>query len=33
MKARIEIPNEKLEAFCQRNRIVRLALFGSVLRD
>ena len=33
MKARIDIPNEKLEAFCQRNQIVRLALFGSVLRD
>ena len=33
MKARIDIPNEKLEAFCRRNQIVRLALFGSVLRD
>ncbi len=33
MKARIDIPPEELAAFCQRNQIVRLALFGSVLRD
>jgi predicted nucleotidyltransferase len=33
MKARIEIPEEKLAEFCRRNRIRRLAFFGSVLRD
>lgn len=33
MKVRIEIPNEKLADFCRRNRIRRLAFFGSVLRD
>ena len=33
MKARIDIPPERIAAFCQRNQIVRLALFGSVLRD
>lgn len=30
---RISIPQEKLRAFCQRHRIRRLALFGSVLRE
>jgi predicted nucleotidyltransferase len=30
---KIAIPKEELEAFCRRNRIRRLALFGSVLRD
>jgi predicted nucleotidyltransferase len=29
----IEIPNEQLEAFCQRHHIRRLALFGSALRE
>jgi len=33
MKARIEVPEEQLAAFCRRNRIRRLAFFGSVLRD
>jgi uncharacterized protein len=33
MKARIEIPEKKLADFCRRNRIRRLAFFGSVLRD
>jgi len=33
MKAKIEIPEEKLTDFCRRNRIRWLALFGSVLRD
>jgi len=32
-RARIDIPNEKIAEFCRRNRIKRLALFGSVLRD
>ncbi len=27
------IPKEKLEAFCMRNHIVKLSLFGSALRD
>lgn len=30
---KIEIPALQIEAFCRRNRIRRLALFGSVLRD
>ena len=29
----IEIPRERIEAFCHANGIRRLALFGSVLRD
>ena len=32
-KIRIEIPKDKITEFCRRNRIRRLALFGSVLRD
>ena len=32
-KARIEIPKDKVAEFCKANRIKRLALFGSVLRD
>jgi predicted nucleotidyltransferase len=30
---KIKVPREKLEAFCKKNRIKRLAFFGSVLRD
>ena len=33
MSARIDIPQEEITAFCQRNHIRRMALFGSVLRD
>ena len=33
MTARIEIPTEEIAAFSRRNRIRKLALFGSVLRD
>ena len=33
MNARIDIPKEEITAFCQRNHIRRMALFGSVLRD
>ena len=29
----IEIPMDRVAGFCRRNRIRRLALFGSVLRD
>ena len=29
----IQIPTERLAEFCRRNRIARLSLFGSVLRD
>jgi len=29
----IEIPRERIDAFCRANGIRRLALFGSVLRD
>ncbi len=33
MGIRIDLPENKIEEFCQRNRIARLAFFGSVLRD
>lgn len=33
MSLRIEIPQEEIVGFCLRNKIRRLALFGSVLRD
>ena len=29
----IQLPMEKIEAFCRRNPINKLSLFGSVLRD
>ena len=32
MNPGIEIPTDRIAEFCQRNRIRRLALFGSVLR-
>jgi predicted nucleotidyltransferase len=32
-RARIDIPEKKIEEFCRRNNIRRLALFGSVLGD
>jgi predicted nucleotidyltransferase len=32
-KIKINIPGEKIAAFCRRNHILKLALFGSVLRD
>ncbi|MBI3091388.1 MAG: nucleotidyltransferase family protein [Candidatus Tectomicrobia bacterium] len=33
MSARIHIPAEAIRDFCQRHRVRRLALFGSVLRE
>ena len=33
MSVRIDIPKEEIAAFCQRNHIRRMSLFGSVLRD
>lgn len=33
MSAKINIPKDKIAEFCRRNRIHRLALFGSVLRE
>jgi predicted nucleotidyltransferase len=30
---RIDIPRDRIAEFCRRNRIRRLSLFGSVLRD
>jgi len=33
MNANLDLPREAIAAFCQRHRIRRLALFGSVLRD
>ena len=32
-RVRIDIPKDRIAAFCRRNRIRRLALFGSVLRE
>jgi predicted nucleotidyltransferase len=32
-RARIELPMEKIAAFCQRHYIRRLAIFGSALRE
>jgi predicted nucleotidyltransferase len=29
----IQIPHEKIEAFCRRHGVSRLSLFGSALRD
>lgn len=31
--AKVNVPKEKLERFCQRYQVRRMALFGSVLRD
>ncbi len=33
MNAKIKIDREKIAEFCRRNRIGKLSLFGSVLRD
>lgn len=33
MSAHFAIPKQDIAAFCQRHRIRRLSLFGSVLRD
>jgi len=33
MAANITVPKDMIETFCRRNRIKKLALFGSVLRD
>jgi predicted nucleotidyltransferase len=33
VRAKIDIPEDRLAEFCRRNRIKRLALFGSVLRE
>lgn len=33
MNARIDVPTDKIAAFCRRWQITELALFGSVLRD
>jgi len=33
VRARIEIPHERIADFCRRRQIRWLALFGSVLRD
>ncbi len=33
MTARIPVPRQAVVYFCQRNRIRKLSLFGSVLRD
>ena len=33
MNVNIDIPKSRIEDFCRRNHIQRLAFFGSVLRD
>ena len=33
MNPKVEIPVDRIAEFCQSNRIRRLALYGSVLRD
>lgn len=33
MPARIDIPRDAIAEFCRRNRVRRMALFGSVIRD
>jgi len=33
MTARIDVPKYEVAEFCRRNRIRRMALFGSVLRE
>ena len=33
MSARIEIPYEQISEFCQRWRVRKMSLFGSVIRD
>ena len=33
MPARIDIPRDEIASFCRRNHILRLAFFGSVLRE
>ena len=33
VRSRIDLPMEELAEFCRRNRITKLSLFGSVLRD
>jgi hypothetical protein len=32
-EARISIPKDRIAEFCKRNRVRRLSLFGSVLRE
>jgi hypothetical protein len=32
-RARIEVPKERIAAFCRQHHIRKLAFFGSVLRD
>ena len=32
-RARIEVPKDRIAAFCQRHHVRKLALFGSVLRE
>ena len=33
MRVKIDVSREKVEEFCRRNHVRRLAFFGSVLRD
>jgi predicted nucleotidyltransferase len=32
-RTRVRLPKERVADFCSRNHIVKLALFGSILRD
>ena len=33
IKAKIDLPSQKIAEFCKENHIVKLSLFGSVLSD
>lgn len=33
VKPRIQFPREQLQAFCQRHHIMKMAIFGSALRE
>ena len=33
MQSQIDVDNERIAAFCRKHHIVKLAFFGSVLRD
>ena len=32
-KSKIDLPNHKIAEFCKKNHIIKLSLYGSVLRD
>ena len=32
-KTKVNLPHQKITEFCKKNHIIRLSLFGSILRD